>query len=131
MNPGNCVFSVMLHNMSRKQHCFGLLYLRHLSTNFNNFFVDNEVVLLGTVCTYYFSPSVLHQCRFFDTQCIVENKPSLSQQSPADSLSSCTPYSCQSQKISSGDQLIIMEFCLLYTSPSPRDRTRSRMPSSA
>ena len=23
------------------------------------------------------------------------------------------------------------EFCLLYTSPSPRDRTRSRMPSSA
>ena len=26
------------------------------------------------------------------------------------------------------DQLIV---CLLYTSPSPRDRTRSRMPSSA
>ena len=25
----------------------------------------------------------------------------------------------------------IYEFCLLYTSPSPRDRTRSRMPSSA
>ena len=25
----------------------------------------------------------------------------------------------------------ICEFCLLYTSPSPRDRTRSRMPSSA
>ena len=24
-----------------------------------------------------------------------------------------------------------MEACLLYTSPSPRDRTRSRMPSSA
>ena len=24
-----------------------------------------------------------------------------------------------------------MEVCLLYTSPSPRDRTRSRMPSSA
>ena len=24
-----------------------------------------------------------------------------------------------------------MEICLLYTSPSPRDRTRSRMPSSA
>ena len=24
-----------------------------------------------------------------------------------------------------------MYFCLLYTSPSPRDRTRSRMPSSA
>ena len=25
----------------------------------------------------------------------------------------------------------IAKFCLLYTSPSPRDRTRSRMPSSA
>ena len=25
----------------------------------------------------------------------------------------------------------ILNFCLLYTSPSPRDRTRSRMPSSA
>ena len=25
----------------------------------------------------------------------------------------------------------IASFCLLYTSPSPRDRTRSRMPSSA
>ena len=30
------------------------------------------------------------------------------------------------------DQRDILEnFCLLYTSPSPRDRTRSRMPSSA
>ena len=25
----------------------------------------------------------------------------------------------------------VIYFCLLYTSPSPRDRTRSRMPSSA
>ena len=25
----------------------------------------------------------------------------------------------------------LVTFCLLYTSPSPRDRTRSRMPSSA
>ena len=25
----------------------------------------------------------------------------------------------------------VLRFCLLYTSPSPRDRTRSRMPSSA
>ena len=26
---------------------------------------------------------------------------------------------------------LLFVFCLLYTSPSPRDRTRSRMPSSA
>ena len=30
-----------------------------------------------------------------------------------------------------GSGLHHMIFCLLYTSPSPRDRTRSRMPSSA
>ena len=28
-------------------------------------------------------------------------------------------------------ELADLEACLLYTSPSPRDRTRSRMPSSA
>ena len=38
------------------------------------------------------------------------------------------------QEESSGDLVIPAEVasaCLLYTSPSPRDRTRSRMPSSA
>ena len=30
-----------------------------------------------------------------------------------------------------GDLAALLEDCLLYTSPSPRDRTRSRMPSSA
>ena len=29
------------------------------------------------------------------------------------------------------DNLGMIKLCLLYTSPSPRDRTRSRMPSSA
>ena len=29
------------------------------------------------------------------------------------------------------DTVITTDTCLLYTSPSPRDRTRSRMPSSA
>ena len=33
--------------------------------------------------------------------------------------------------ISSTEHLDQYYFCLLYTSPSPRDRTRSRMPSSA
>ena len=27
--------------------------------------------------------------------------------------------------------IVVFDLCLLYTSPSPRDRTRSRMPSSA
>ena len=29
------------------------------------------------------------------------------------------------------NEMVDIEICLLYTSPSPRDRTRSRMPSSA
>ena len=34
--------------------------------------------------------------------------------------------------LSIGDAIFTLNiFCLLYTSPSPRDRTRSRMPSSA
>ena len=37
MNPGNCVFSVMLYTVSWKRHFFSLLYLWHSSTNFNNF----------------------------------------------------------------------------------------------
>src|SRR5665811_1019302 len=30
-----------------------------------------------------------------------------------------------------GSEVVLFLYCLLYTSPSPRDRTRSRMPSSA
>ena len=35
------------------------------------------------------------------------------------------------KELSMGDNFNLISFCLLYTSPSPRDRTRSRMPSSA
>jgi len=38
-----------------------------------------------------------------------------------------TQYRCWNHILESGEPGI----CLLYTSPSPRDRTRSRMPSSA
>ena len=37
----------------------------------------------------------------------------------------------QGIKVSPSNKISIDETCLLYTSPSPRDRTRSRMPSSA
>ena len=39
-------------------------------------------------------------------------------------------YTALEVERSNGTKLIL-EVCLLYTSPSPRDRTRSRMPSSA
>ena len=35
------------------------------------------------------------------------------------------------RKGTGGGKTVLVEACLLYTSPSPRDRTRSRMPSSA
>ena len=35
------------------------------------------------------------------------------------------------KNIKSFDELTTFSFCLLYTSPSPRDQLRSRMPSSA
>ena len=35
------------------------------------------------------------------------------------------------QDLGVSDEQLLIEACLLYTSPSPRDRTRSRMPSSA
>ena len=42
-------------------------------------------------------------------------------------------YQIGSRKLTRADlyQLRKLKDCLLYTSPSPRDRTRSRMPSSA
>ena len=33
--------------------------------------------------------------------------------------------------LDTNDHILLGNICLLYTSPSPRDRTRSRMPSSA
>ena len=40
-------------------------------------------------------------------------------------------YSINTANAKSGVEIIWDGTCLLYTSPSPRDRTRSRMPSSA
>ena len=37
----------------------------------------------------------------------------------------------QNNKLELGKPFLEDKYCLLYTSPSPRDRTRSRMPSSA
>ena len=38
---------------------------------------------------------------------------------------------CAQQLAQGQDPILVITPCLLYTSPSPRDRTRSRMPSSA
>ena len=52
---------------------------------------------------------------------------------PADLLSPCPPKVDGFQQATSMVYRVLTRpcDCLLYTSPSPRDRTRSRMPSSA
>ena len=41
------------------------------------------------------------------------------------------PYPMKPVEAAPGKKMVVIMPCLLYTSPSPRDRTRSRMPSSA
>ena len=49
----------------------------------------------------------------------------------AEKIISERPYSTKASLLEYAENLSQMWSCLLYTSPSPRDRTRSRMPSSA
>ena len=48
-------------------------------------------------------------------------------------IKATNPYSGQSEMLTPEEHKLYIQIkdCLLYTSPSPRDRTRSRMPSSA
>ena len=46
-------------------------------------------------------------------------------------LDTCLEYSNKVQNQNNHQRVAGDKICLLYTSPSPRDRTRSRMPSSA
>ena len=62
----------------------------------------DPLVYLGLVLVGFIMPEVVYRLFLFDfTAVLAEN------------------------------QAMIVRSCLLYTSPSPRDRTRSRMPSSA
>ena len=49
----------------------------------------------------------------------------------ADAARRASPAFASNADMSQGPPQSIFAICLLYTSPSPRDRTRSRMPSSA
>ena len=55
-------------------------------------------------------------------------KPAPPQQAPQQILRAAAPEPADDPTIPDDDDI---DICLLYTSPSPRDRTRSRMPSSA
>ena len=80
-----------------------LLYSQVAGTNFMVAFSDNEGLVLDTI---------------YDKTCL-----------QTDVGKSVIPGSIWAEKICGTNGLGLA--CLLYTSPSPRDRTRSRMPSSA
>ena len=55
----------------------------------------------------------------------------LPERQAVNSLSETTGLDAQSAAMQSRDTQVQNAHCLLYTSPSPRDRQKSRMPSSA
>ena len=55
----------------------------------------------------------------------------LSSDAMHDTMKLCVSCKACKRECPTGVDMAKMKICLLYTSPSPRDRTRSRMPSSA
>ena len=67
---------------------------------------------------------------FLDELGVTRSRDLLGQRSKSTLLVAGVKVATQTPPIRSGRRVIFLT-CLLYTSPSPRDRTRSRMPSSA
>ena len=67
--------------------------------------------------------------RIFGIQLSVNNE--LASNIRGDGIIVSTPGGSTAYSLSAGGSIVHPQVCLLYTSPSPRDRTRSRMPSSA
>ena len=61
----------------------------------------------------------------------IENIPNLNSYFQNIPMHGSLPLSTSELSIFSNNDTTNLKYCLLYTSPSPRDRTRSRMPSSA
>ena len=83
--------------------------------------------LVGTIC-YYVAASLLSFVLSYVTK---RSPPERREASFASRLVTKSIFSCHTDtsRLSGGDLFITA--CLLYTSPSPRDTERSRMPSSA
>ena len=75
--------------------------------------------------------------RMGESKSLVKNQPCLSISYPVGERASLAPVVRFGRLVKDGDRprmlqsTALMEPCLLYTSPSPRDRQKSRMPSSA
>ena len=62
---------------------------------------------------------------------VIESEPELSQVTEDTLGTGNNAESNTAEKEHFGPLIVICKDCLLYTSPSPRDRQKSRMPSSA
>ena len=60
-----------------------------------------------------------------------ETQPANDQEAMAQTLDTAQPSDFDVKAAERQQRVDHVKVCLLYTSPSPRDRTRSRMPSSA
>ena len=121
MGPTNVQLSVSPANPSFTYQWYRNSNLRTGATN-SSYNATEEGVYRAYVensCDDTFTPVI----SIFNIQ-----NPSLSINAP-DTIYLCGPDTIR--LASQADQPLLYTCCLLYTSPSPRDRTRSRMPSSA
>ena len=81
---------------------------------FHNFYNDSELKLIWEELDFYTKPGKLLSAKEYGGVVTHTNSKAL-----------------WLDKIYLGKYRELSNICLLYTSPSPRDRTRSRMPSSA
>ena len=75
----------------------------------------SEIGTPSSLCCSFHVPACASMLRFFAQQSVLDRTVSLG----------------RDERPPVSEAMIRYEPCLLYTSPSPRDRTRSRMPSSA
>eukprot|EP00657_Telonema_sp_P-1_P010410 TRINITY_DN4842_c0_g1_i1.p1 TRINITY_DN4842_c0_g1~~TRINITY_DN4842_c0_g1_i1.p1 ORF type:complete len:138 (+),score=21.06 TRINITY_DN4842_c0_g1_i1:368-781(+) len=92
-------------------------------------FCRSASISLLSLCACEKSSSLIATALFFSSWAIASSPPACT--CVSSSVSACGDSSTVRDGLRVGRCSPDLLICLLYTSPSPRDRTRSRMPSSA
>ena len=110
---------------------YDIVFILKVLNNYNDINADQykiscvlrkDKVIKVTISKSY--NKITHQFTIFDSYCMLNDSLyNLSNKFEVETIKTKFPYSFAKEKN--------LYYCLLYTSPSPRDRTRSRMPSSA
>ena len=90
-------------------------------------FADDPHLYLNNLLTMFYPSKIL----LFGEYTVISGSDALAL--PLDKFRGCWNYRAEKPERVMLDfaEYLKIKSCLLYTSPSPRDRTRSRMPSSA